>query len=163
MNNKTKVIKIARGCKIASKVLYILACVACLVFVALAIALPVTNAVKTLTAAESAIMFSILALYSFLLIDFFWNTQKLFFNIENSETPFNAKSINCLKRIAWSIVVISVVPALLGSILIHAIAPNSEVVFRVELVGLISGLVLFLLAVVFSYGKDLQDRDDETL
>lgn len=163
MNNKNKLLKIAKGCKITSKVLYILDCVACLTFTILAIVLPLTNAIKSLTAAEVAIMFSVLALYAFLLIDFFWNTQKLFANIERSQTPFNTDTIKCLKRLAWSIVVISVVPAMLGSILIHAIAPNSEVVFRIELVGIVSGLVMFLLGVVFGYGKDLQDKDDETL
>lgn len=163
MNNKTKLIKIARGCKIASRVLYILDCVACLTFVILAIVLPITNAIKNYTNAEVAIMFSILSLYSFLLIDFFWNTQKVFTNIEKTGTPFNSSILKCLKRIAWSIIVISIVPAILGSILIHAIEPNSEVVFRIEIVGIISGLVIFLLGVVFGYGKELQEKDDETL
>lgn len=163
MNNKNKLLKIAKGCKIASKVLYILDCATCLTFVVLAIVLPLTNAIKTLSTAEVAIMFSVLSLYSFLLIDFFWNTQKLFANIEKAQTPFNLTTIKCLKRLAWSIVVISVVPAILGSILIHAIAPNSDVVFRIELVGIISGIVMFLLGLVFSYGKELQDKDDATL
>ena len=163
MNNKNKLLKIAKGCKITPKVLYILDCIACLTFVVLAIVLPITKTITSLTTEEVAIMFSIISLYSFLLIDFFWNTQKLFANIESTGTPFNTKTISCLKRLAWSIIVISVAPAILGSILIHAIVPNSEVVFRIEVVGIISGIVIFLLGIVFCYGKELQDKDDETL
>ncbi|MCM1404744.1 MAG: DUF2975 domain-containing protein [Prevotella sp.] len=163
MDHKTKLVKIAKGCKIGCKVMYLLSCVATVVFVVLAIALSLTDAVATLTPTEVAILFTVLAMYAFLLIDFFWHTQKLFGIIASTGTPFNLPVIQRLKRIGWSSMIISVVPAVIGTILIQILVPNSELVCHVEVVGLIAGLVTLMLSVVFGYGKELQDKDDETI
>ena len=51
----------------------------------------------------------------------------------------------------------------IGSILIHAIVPNSEFVFRFEIVGISAAVVLYFIGLFFNYGAKLQKQDDETL
>lgn len=160
---KYKIVKTVRACKITTKVLYILSCVACLTFAVLAIVFPCTGAIETITRAESAIIFSVLALYAFMFIGLLWNACKFFESIEQAKTPFNDKVSHYLKKSAIFTLIVSVVPAIIGSILIQSIVPESEFVFRVELVGIITGALLFLVGLFFKYGKELQKQDDETL
>lgn len=160
---KNKIVKTAKICKIASKVLYILSCIACLTFAVLAIVLPCTNALKSMTTAEAAIVFGVLALYAFILVGLLWNIWRFFQSIEQEKTPFNNKVSHYLKKSAIFTLVVSIVPALIGSILIYAIVPESEFVFRFELVGIVTGALLFLAGLFFKYGKELQKQDDETL
>lgn len=163
MDNKTKIIKISGICKIVSKVLYICAITLCIAFIALAIAMPLTDAIKSITPTEAAIVFSVLALYSFFSIDLLWNITKFFEVIQTEQNVFSASVSKYVKKIAWSILIISCVPALLGSILIHLLAPDSIFEFRIEVVGISAGIVLFFLGLFFHYGADLQKQDDETL
>ena len=163
METKYKVIKTAKFCKITSKVLYILSIVAFFTFAVLAIVLPCTDAIKSIKPAESAIVFSVLAVYSFFFFGLLWNVQKLFEAIEINQTPFCEKVSRYLKKSAIFTLLVSVVPAIIGSILIHAIVPASEFVFRIELVGVFTGALLFLVGLFFKYGKELQRKDDETI
>lgn len=163
MKNKTRLIKISKGCKITTTIMLILDCIACLTFSVLAIVFPLNNVISTLTTAEVAIIFAVLALYSFLFIDFFWNARKIFTTIESTGTPFTTITIRCLKKLAFSIMVISVLPAVVGLVLMHLLEPTSEIIFRVQIVGLISGLVMLLLGIVFGYAKNLKDIEDETI
>lgn len=163
MNNKNKIIKISKICKVVSKVLYILDCVATLTFLVLAIALPLTNAIPSITPAECAIIFSVLTLYTFLMIDFFWNTIKFFDTICKEQSVFSIKITKCIRRLAISSLILSTIPAIIGSILIHAIVPASEFVFRIEIVGIMAAIVLFFISLFFSHGAELQKQNDETL
>lgn len=162
-NTKSKCVKTAMACKITTKVLYILDITSFFVFAVLAIVLPCTGAIKSITKAECAIIFSVLALYAFLLIGLLWNVQMFFESIEKSKAPFNDKASKYLKKSAIFTVVVSLIPAIIGSILIRAIVPLSEFVFRIEPVGVVTGAVLFLVGLFFKYGNELQKRDDETL
>lgn len=162
-NSKDKIIKISKTCKIVSKVLYVLDCAVTLAFLTLAIVLPLTNAIKSIRPAECAIIFSVLTLYSFFMIDFLWNTTKFFDIICKKKSVFNVKVTKCIKRIAISSLILSTVPAIIGSILIHAIVPTSEFVFRLEIVGIMASVVLFFISLFFKHGAELQKRDDETL
>ena len=162
-DNKAKIIRISKTCKVVSKVLYVLNCVAMLTFLVLAIVLPLTNAIKSIKPAESAIIFSVLTLYSFFMIDFLWNTTKFFDTICKEKSVFNVRVTKIINRIAISSLVLSTVPAIIGSILIHAIVPASEFVFRIEIVGIMASVVLFFISLFFKHGAELQKRDDETL
>lgn len=163
MNDKNKIIKISRVGKIVSKVLYLLDCVATLAFLVLAIVLPLTNAIKAITPAECAIIFTVLTLYAFFMIDFFWNTTKFFNTICQEQSVFHVKVTKSIRRIAFASLLLATIPAIVGSILIHAIVPASEFVFRLEIVGIMAAVVLFFIALFFQYGATLQKRDDETL
>lgn len=163
MKDKNKIIKISKTCKVVSKVLYILDCVATLTFLVIAIVLPLTNAIKSITPAECAIIFSVITLYSFFMIDFLWNTTKFFDTICKEQSVFGVKLTKCIKRLAISSLILSTIPAIIGSILIHAICPTSDFVFRLEIVGIMASIVLFFISLFFKHGAELQKQDDETL
>lgn len=163
VGNKDKIIKISGTCKVISKVLYVLDCIATFVFLVLTVVFPLTNAIKSITPAECAIVFSVLTLYAFFMIDFLWNVTKFFETICLEQSVFNLKVTNYIKRIAISSLIISTVPAIVGSILIYAIAPTSEFVFRLEIVGIMASVVLFFISLFFKYGAELQKHEDETL
>ncbi len=163
MKDKEKIIKISKICKIVSKVFYIVDCVITFVLFALAIILPITNAIPSISKAECAIIFSVLTLYAFFLIDFFWNTTKFFNTIYTQQSVFGVSITKSIQRIAISTFILSTIPALIGSILIHAIVPNSEFVFRFEIVGISAAVVLYFIGLFFNYGAKLQKQDDETL
>lgn len=163
MKDKDKIIKISKICKVVAKVLYVLDCVMTLASLILAIVLPLTNAIKTISSAECAIIFSVLTLYGFFMIDFLWNTTKFFDTIYKEKSVFNIKITKCIKRLAISSLILSTIPAIIGSILIHSICPTSEFVFRLEIVGIMAAIVLFFISLFFKHGAELQKQDDETL
>lgn len=163
METKNKIIKTAKACYIISKVLYISSFVACLAFIVLAIALSCTNAITTLTVAETAILFSTLALYAFMCIGLLWNVESMFKSIVENKAPFGESVSHYLKKIAVFVILLSVVPALIGSILIRAICPSTEIVFPISFSGIVAGVVMFMFGMFFKYGKELQKNDDETL
>ena len=163
MKAKNKIVKISKVCHIVAKVLYCISLAVCLILIALAIALPLTNTTGELTAAETAVMFGTLALYAFTCAGLLWNVEGLFKYINKELAPFNDKVCHYLKNIAIFILVLSVIPALLGSILLKALCPETELTFPIELGGIVAGVVLLLVSLFFEYGNELQKQDDETL
>ena len=163
METKNKIIKTAKVCYIVSKVLYLLAFAVCLTFIVLAISLSLTDAISSLTPAETALLFTTLALYVFVCIGLLWNVEGLFKSIAKDQSPFSEAVSHYLKKIAVFIIILSVVPALIGSILVRIIVPETELVFPIEVGGIIAGAVLFLIGMFFKYGIELQKKDDETL
>ena len=163
MDTKNKIITTAKVGRITAQVLYILSIVACVTFTVLAIVLPLTDAIKAIEPSEAAIIFATLAVDAFFTFGLLWNVQQFFGSIETSKTVFNAKAGRYLKKTAIFTIMVSVIPALLGSILINAIVPDSEFVFRIEVAGIITGVVLLLVGLFFGYACELQKKDDETL
>ena len=164
METKTKIIKTAKVCTIVSKVLYLLSCAVCLTFIILAIVLPLTNTlIPDQTKPETAMTFTTLALYTFVLIGLLWNVEGVFKTIAAEQSPFTDRVSHYLKKVAIYSVVLSLVPALLGSIILKLVSPESELTFPIHFSGIVAGAVLFLVGLFFSYGKELQNKDDETL
>lgn len=163
MDTKKKIIKMANVCYIISKALYLLSFVVCLTFIVLAIVLPNTNAITSMTKTETAVLFGTLALYTFFYIGLLWNVESLFKMILKEQSPFNDGVSHYLMKIAVFIILTSVVPALAGSICLRLMCMETEMTFPIEVGGIVAGLVLFLLGMFFTYGKELQKKDDETL
>lgn len=163
METKNKIIKTARVCYIVSKALYAVSCVACTVFIILAIALTCTHAIPSFTDAETAILFSTLALYSFMCIGLLWNVEGIFKSVGEAQAPFGEGVSHYLKKIAVFVILLALIPSLVGSILVRAICPETELVFPISFGGIISGVVMFIFGMFFKYGKELQKNDDETL
>lgn len=163
MELKNKIVKMAKVCHIVAKVLYCVACAVCLTFVVLAIALSVTNAISTLTSGETAVLFSTLALYAFVCIGLLWNVEGLFKSIAKEQSPFSEAVSHYLKKISIFTLILSAVPALLGSILLRIVCPETELTFPIEVGGIVAGVILLLIGIFFEYGKELQRSDDETL
>ena len=163
METKNKIVKLAKACHITAKVLYILAFAVCLAFVALAIALPLTGAIDKYTKSEVAIIFSTLAVYAFICIGLLWNVEGMFKSIVKEGTPFCKSVSHYLKKSAIFVLVLAVVPALLGTTVLNIVYPESELVFPVSVSGIVVGALLLILGIIFKYGNELQNRDDETL
>ena len=163
MESKNKIIKGAKICYILSKVLYIISCVLTLTFITLAIVLSCFKLLKGYNSSETACIFSTLAVYSFICIGLFLNVMKIFKEIIILKTPFNGTISSSLKVIAIFVIVLSIVPALIGSIVLKIVCPTSELIFPISFGGVVCGIVTFLLGLVFKYGNELQKRDDETL
>ena len=163
METKKKIVKTAKVCYIVAKVLYCIAFAVCLVFIALAIALPLTNAIDALSPAETAVIFATAALYAFMCIGLLWNVEGLFKSIATDGTPFSDAVSHYLIKIAIFVLLTSLIPALLGTIVLQIACPETELTFPIEMGGVIAGGVLFLIGLFFQYGNELQKRDDETL
>lgn len=163
MSQKDKMLKGASVCYIITKILYIIACVATTLSIVLAIVLPLTNSIKGMSQAEVAILFSIIGLYCFMLIGLLWNVKEVFRHIYIEKTPFCERVSHYLKKAGWFTIVTSIVPALIGSILIKCIVGETELRCDFQFVGLIVGIITLLLVRVFNYGINLQKQDDETL
>ena len=163
MDTKNKIVKTAKVCGIISKVLYILSFAVCLTFIALAIALPLTDAVSSMTNGETATFFATLALYAFIFIGLLWNVEGIFNAIVQEQSPFSERVSHYLKKIAIFVTIVSVVPALVGTTIVRIVYPNTEITFPIEFGGVIAGAVLFFIGLFFNYGKELQKKDDETL
>ena len=164
LNNKERMIKTAKVCEVITKVLYVLSCVGAVACTVLAIVLPLTNTIPSLKPAEVALIFGGAAVYCFMAINVLWNASQIFRNIYIYETPFNEKVVHYLKKTAIAIILISIIPSLSGSILVHYLAGDESIVkFDFQFVGVIIGILTLLLGFVFKYGVELQKKEDETL
>ena len=163
METKNKIVKMSKVCHIVSKVLYIVAFVACLAFIALAIALPLADVIDKYTKSEVAVIFSTLAVYAFVCIGLLWNVEGIFKSIVKEGTPFCKGVSHYLKKSAIFVLILAVVPALIGTTVLRIACPETELIFPVSISGIVVGAVLLILGIIFKYGNELQNRDDETL
>ena len=163
METKSKIVKAARICAIVSKVLYIVAIAACVTFVVLAITLPLNHVVQSMTDGETAVVFATLAVYAFICVGLLWNIEGVFKAIAAEGSPFGERVSHYLKKVAVFVIVLSIVPAILGTAVVRAVNAETELAFPIDLGGVIAGAVLFLVGLFFNYGKELQTKDDQTL
>lgn len=159
METKNKIVKTAKICSTICKVFYCLACVACIAFIALAIALSCTNAIKSFTAGETAILFGALALYAFMLVGLLWNTEQIFVNVVKEQTPFCKRVTHYLKKTGIFLILLSTIPAIIGTILLRSVVPATELNFSIGLGGIIAGIVLILFCQFFEYGNELEEKN----
>jgi len=163
MKTKDKIVKISKICYKITKSIYYASYILCLIFIVLAIALSSTNAIKTFSVAETACLFGTLALYSAISVGLFWNISSIFKTIKQEKSPFSEKVSCYLKGSAIFVLLISTIPALIGSTILRIIYPSTELVFPISLGGIISAVTMFVIGIFFNYGKELQKNEDETL
>ena len=96
-------------------------------------------------------------------IGLLWNVASIFKNVEQEKAPFSEKVSYYLKRSSIFVVLISVIPALIGSTVLRIICPTTDLTFPISLSGIISGITIFMIGMFFNYGKELQKNEDETL
>lgn len=162
METKTKIIQTSKVCYKATKVLYYVSYAACLIFLLLAVVLSCTNAIKGYSQAETACLFGTLAAYSFICSGLLWNIAGVFKSIRE-KAPFCNGVSAYLKKSAVFVLLLSVVPAIVGSTVLRIAEPSTQWVFPISFGGIISGFVTFMLGMFFEYGAELQAKDDETL
>ena len=110
---------------------------------------------------------SLLVMFFFMLINTSLMTviiafiYDIFCSIGKSFTPFTIKITRRIKQIA----VISIVLSLIGgfSDALVDYYTIGELTWRINFAGLLSGIVILCLALIFRYGCELQQQSDETL
>ncbi len=88
----------------------------------------------------------------------------IFCSIGKSFTPFTIKITRRIKQIAVISIVLSLRNCLGGfSDALVDYYTIGELTWRINFAGLLSGMVILCLALIFRYGCELQQQSDETL
>ena len=156
MEVKNKIVETGKICCRIFKILYCLTCVVCLVFIILAITLSCTHAIKSFTTGETAVLFGTLALYAFMVIGLLWNIDNIFVHIVKEQTVSCEKVKHYLKKAGIFLILTSIVPAIVGTCIMHLVTPTTELNFPVEVGGIIAGVLLLICCQFVSYGKELE-------
>lgn len=80
--------------------------------------------------------------------------EKLFININKGDTPFTLENVKYIKKIAFLMIIATLLPTLSGSVFEMLIGINFDNSF--ELFNLIEILFLFSIAYIFEYGYEIQ-------
>ncbi|MCX4366132.1 MAG: DUF2975 domain-containing protein [Bacilli bacterium] len=80
--------------------------------------------------------------------------SKLFDNINKGDTPFTLENVNHIKKIAYLMIVVTLLPGIIG--VIFEIVLNADLNVGFELFSLIEVLFLFSIAYIFQYGYEIQ-------
>lgn len=80
--------------------------------------------------------------------------EKLFKNINKGETPFTLENVNYIKKIAYLMIIITILPNIIGVIFEAILQIDLNIGF--ELFSFIEILFLFSIAYIFQYGYEIQ-------
>ncbi len=80
--------------------------------------------------------------------------EKLFNNINKGDTPFTLENVSFVKRMAYLMIVLTILPSFVGVIFEIILKMDLDVGF--EWVSLIEILFLFSIAYIFQYGYEIQ-------
>ncbi len=110
---------------------------------------------------------SLLIMFIFMLIDTMLISAMIFlihavFNdIKKGCTPFLHRNTTRIKYIAIITLILSVVGSYSDALVDYYTI--GELTWRVNIIGLIIGMIVYSISLIFSYGCDLQQESDETL
>lgn len=110
---------------------------------------------------------SLLVMFFFMLINTSLMTiiivfvYDIFCSIGKSFTPFTVKIAGRIKQIAIIFIVASLIGGFSDALVDYYTI--GELSWRIDFTGLLSGMVILCLALIFRYGCDLQQQSDETL
>lgn len=80
--------------------------------------------------------------------------EKLFTNINRGDTPFTLENVSYIKKIAYLMIVVTILPNIIGIIFEIILQTDLDVGF--ELFNLVEILFLFSIAYIFQYGYEIQ-------
>lgn len=98
--------------------------------------------------------FLVLIVYLVLLRIMLKSLRFLFDNIYKGDTPFTLENVNHIKRIAYLMIAITLLPNISG--IIFEIILNTDLDVGIELYSLIEILFMFSIAYIFQYGYEIQ-------
>lgn len=110
---------------------------------------------------------SLLIMFVFMLIDtllisaMIFIIHTIFNDIKKGDTPFMHQNTTRIKCIAIIAVILSIVGSYSDALIDYYTI--GELTWRVNVIGLIIGIILYCISFIFSYGCDLQQESDETL
>lgn len=90
----------------------------------------------------------------FLMIKIFNSLEKLFKNINQGDTPFTLENINYIKKMAWLMIIATILPNIGGAIFSGLI--GGCIANDFEMFDLVQILFLFSMIYIFKYGYQLQ-------
>ena len=100
------------------------------------------------TAMISLIVCLVLALF------LFKRLEKLFNNINKGDTPFTLENVEHIKRIAYLMIALIIIPNIGGTLFELILKKDLDVSF--ELFNVLEILILFVVAYIFEYGYEIQ-------
>lgn len=80
--------------------------------------------------------------------------EKLFNNINKGDTPFTLENVSYIKKIAYLMIVVTILPSIIGGIFEIILQMDLNVEF--EIFNLVEILFLFSIAYIFQYGYEIQ-------
>lgn len=117
--------------------------------------------VISLTAKSLLVMFSCMIIDSALITIIIYFVFSIFRDIGRGSTPFSRKNTTRIKQIAIVTIVISLIGGFSDALVDYYTI--GELTWNVNFVGLLIGVVIYCLALIFHYGCELQKLSDETL
>jgi len=84
----------------------------------------------------------------------FQSLEKLFWNINQGDTPFTLENVGYIKKIAYFMIAITIFPSIVGVIFEAILKMDLNVGF--EMFSLVEILFLFSIAYIFQYGYEIQ-------
>lgn len=87
--------------------------------------------------------------------------HSIFDDIKKGWTPFSHRNTTRIKNIALIAVILSIVGSYSDALVDYYTI--GELTWRVNIVGLVIGMIVYCISLIFSYGCDLQQESDETL
>lgn len=107
------------------------------------------------------VMFVFMMLYSVCMCIVLYSTHLLFRDVSKEHTPFMHKHIVRIKRIAITVIGISILGSCSDGL--FDLFTVNELAWRIDFSGIILGVIIYCLALFFDYGCELQRQSDETL
>jgi len=80
--------------------------------------------------------------------------ENLFNNINKGDTPFTLENVSYIKKIAYLMIVVTILPSIIGGIFEIILQMDLNVEF--EIFNLVEILFLFSIAYIFQYGYEIQ-------
>lgn len=101
-----------------------------------------------------SILFISLGTCLVLLFKLFKKLEKLFINIHDNDTPFVKENISYIKRIALYLLLITLIPDLVGSIV--EIVYSKDLSVSISLIEYVYAGIVYVLSYIFDYGYQIQ-------
>lgn len=80
--------------------------------------------------------------------------ENLFNNINNGDTPFTLENVGYIKKIAYLMIIVTILPNIIGVIFEMILRADLNIGF--EMMSLVEILFLFSIAYIFQYGYEIQ-------
>ncbi len=98
--------------------------------------------------------FTFLIINLILLIMMLKSLENLFYNINSGDTPFTLENVGYIKKMAYLMIAVTILPNVIGVIFEVLLKTDLNVGF--ELFSLVEILFLFSIAYIFEYGYEIQ-------
>lgn len=110
---------------------------------------------------------SLLIMFAFMLVDtlliaaMIYIIHAIFDDIKKGDTPFLHQNTTRIKSIAIITIILGIVGSYSDALVDYYTV--GELTWRVNVIGVIIGIIIYCISLIFSYGCDLQQESDETL